>query len=533
MKRTRFFLFALFIFAFGSVTSYSQDHDAVVDRIIELGRTDNRTMEHLDVLTNRIGSRLIGSYGYENAVDWAAHMFREWGLEVEVSYAGEVPVGFYRGQSRGRMLDDRDGMTLHFSTPAYTAGTKGVQRGHVVAEPRTRAEFERMKGKLKGAWVLVSGNSNGFPIDYSERGDRIRARIIEENDQVGRHNDSIRRLNRSRAGEEPLPMKEYLEVPALFYKEMRDAGILGIIQASAVPITSLYDQANIRNMDFYTNLPACPDIKLDEHQFRIIEQKVKERQYFLLEFDIRNHFRPGPVEFHNVTGIIRGTEFPDEYVMAGGHLDSYDTATGGVDCGTGVAPNMEAARLIMEAGGKPRRSIIFCLWAAEEFGLLGSQYWVQNNTDKHDRISNYFNRDGGPTAANSLTVPPAMYDDFEKATARLNDINPEIPFTLRKRTTPPGPRPTSAMGSDHAWFAINGIPTVSFGTGDPLGYDFQYGEIWHTERDTYDKSIPVYMEHTAIVHAVVIYNLANQDKILSREGLYQTEEAKSNRGRRK
>ena len=521
MKKT--FYFILTALAFGAVASPAQkkSHEAVVGRIIEIGTTDNRTMEHLDVLTNRIGGRVVGSPNNKAAEEWAAHMFREWGLEVEVSEAGQVPVGFSRGFSRGRMLDDENGMTLRFSTPSYTAGTKGVQRGHVVMEPKTRAQFDRMKGKLKGAWVLISGTNNGFPIDYSERGDRHRARIIEENDERGRYNDSIRRVNRMNRDGEPVPEKELMDTPALFYKEMREAGILGIIQSSAVPVTALYDRANIDEMDFYTNLPTCPDIKLDEHQYRIIEQKVRERRYFQLEFEIRNNFQPGPVKFHNVVGIIRGTEFPDEYVMTGGHLDSFDVGTGGVDCGTGVAPNMEAARLIMEAGGKPRRTIMFCLWAAEEFGLLGSKAWVDGNPEKLARISNYFNRDGGPTVANSLTVPPAMYDDFEKAARRLDGIDPRFPFTLRKRATPPGPRPLAAGGSDHAWFAVNGVPTISFGTGDPLGYDFNYREIWHTERDTYNMSIPEYMEHTAVVHAVVVYNLANQNKILSREGLYK------------
>lgn len=514
-------LLALFILYPLSV--YSQDHKAVIEKIIEIGRQDNRTMHHLDILTNRIGGRPIGSDAYENATNWTASLFKKWGLEVQVIEVGELPVGFNRGPWFGKMLSE-DGMTLHFATPSYTSGTKGVQRGHVVMEPKTRAEFERMKGKLKGAWVLISGKSNGFPIDISEYADTLRAQVIKENNIIGRYNDSITRVNRSNPQKPPLPLKEYKDSPALFYKEMRDAGILGIIQSASVPITALYDRKNLEDMTF-ENLPACPDIKLDEHQYKIIEQKVKERQYFLLEFDIRNHFKPGPVKYHNVIGIIRGSEFPDEYVMSGGHLDAYDVATGGVDCGTGVAPNLEAARIIMAAGGKPRRSIAFCLWAGEEFGLLGSKHWVETNMDKLDKISNYFNRDGGPTVANSLTVPPAMYDQFKIATEDLDRIDPEFPFKLNLRTEA-RPKPSTAGGSDHAYFAINGVPTISFGTGDPKGYDFNYQEIWHTERDTYNMSIPEYMNHTSVVMAVVYYKLANMDSVLSRKDLY-LEPAKS------
>lgn len=66
----------------------------------------------------------------------------------------------------------------------------------------------------------------------------------------------------------------------------------------------------------------------------------------------------------------------------GGHLDAYDVATGGVDDGSGVALAMEAARLIMKAGGKPKRTILVILWAGEEFGLLGWENLVKQNEDK-------------------------------------------------------------------------------------------------------------------------------------------------------
>ena len=341
----------------------ASDHDNVVSNIIKIGQTDNRTMHHLDVLTNRIGGRLLGSDAYENATYWAADLYKKWGLEVVVQEVGQLPVGFNRGPWFGRMLSE-NGMVLHFATPSYTSGTKGVQRGHVVKEPKSRAEFERMKGKLKGAWVLITGINEGWPVDYSEYGDTLRSQIIQENLKIQRYNDSIMRINRANPQKPQLEKKPLKDAPALFYKEMRDAGILGIIQSSHVPIRALYDRKNIEYMS-WDELPTCPDIKLSEHQFKVIEQMVNERRYFQLEFDIRNHFKPGPVKYHNVLGIIRGTEFPDEYVMSGGHLDAFDVATGGVDCGTGVAPNLEAARMIMQAGGKPRRSIVFCLWAGE------------------------------------------------------------------------------------------------------------------------------------------------------------------------
>ncbi|MEF9932159.1 MAG: M20/M25/M40 family metallo-hydrolase, partial [Bacteroidales bacterium] len=398
---------------------------------------------------------------------------------------------------------------------------------HVLREPKTKVELAKMIGALKGAWVLINGENKGWPIDYTATGDSLRAIIIAENEKIEKQNDEIREYNwsieddKTKTPKELIPLKEE---PALFYKEMRNAGILGIIQSAKVPITALYDRKNIEKMTFET-LPTVPDIKLDEEQFKVIAKMVDRREYFQLEFDIRNHFKMGPVKYHNIIGVIKGTEFPNEYVLTGGHLDAFDVATGGVDCGSGITPNMEAARLIAMAGGKPKRTIMFCLWAGEEYGLWGSKYFVEHGSEMLPNIVNYFNRDGGPTVPNGITVTPAMYDDFVKVCEPVNSINKDFPFEVRKRTTEPKPIPTSAGGSDHAHFMMSGVPTIGFSTGDPKGYNFSYGEIWHTERDTYNKSIPEYQEQTAVVTAVVVYGLANLDHMLSRENLFKAPES--------
>ena len=515
----RFLFLALIICLFFPATTVFSQNDEVIKKIIELGTTDNQAMKHLDVLTNRFGGRLLGSDSYTNSAEWCAAQFKKWGMQAELDYAGELPVGFNRGNWSGKLLGV-NGMHLHFATPSYTSGTKGVQRGHVVMEPKTRRQLEKMKGKLKGAWVLITGKNGGRAIDYSAKGDSTRAAEHVKYMDTERENRQIRsenRRNRDSVGYKQKALKANKEVDALFYHEMRDAGILGIIQSSATPIRALADRNNCWNMTFET-LPTVPDIKLDEHQYEIIKQMVIERQDIILEFDIRNYFSMGPVKYHNVIGIIPGTEYPDEYVIMGGHLDAYDVASGGVDDGSGVTPAMEAARLIMKAGAKPKRTIIVGLWAGEEFGLLGSKSWVLSNKDKHEKIANYFNRDGGPTVANSLSVPETWMKDMEKICEPLNSINPDFPFTLRLKS--PSRIPTRGGGSDHAYFAMNGIPTSSFGTADPKGYDFSYTEIWHTERDMYNKSIPEYQEHTAVVTAIVVLGIANLDHLLPRKGYF-------------
>lgn len=508
----------------------AQTYDPVIEKVIEIGKTDNRTMEHLDILSNRFGGRLVGSDAYENASDWVEYMFRQWGLKVWRQEVDQMPVGFNRGPWFGRMLGG-SGATLHFATPSYTAGTKGVQRGHVVKEPRTQAEFDRMVGTLKGAWVLIGGKNSGWPIDYSVEGDSLRAAMIAENVAIEKENREIREYNRNlrnnppktkkgQPAPEPKKLKELKYTPALFYRQMVDAGILGIIQASEVPIRALYDRKNCMKMTWET-LPTVPDIKLNEDQYAEIAKMVDRREYFQLEFDIRNHFKMGPVKFHNIIGVMEGSEYPDEYVLCGGHLDAFDVATGGVDCGVGVTPAMESARILAAAGAKPKRTLLFCVWAAEEFGLWGSKHFVESKCVDLNKIANYFNRDGGPLVPLGITVPPAMYDDYVKVCEPINKVNPDFPFVVKKRDAAPGPVPATAGGSDHAYFVMNGCPAISLSLGDPKGYNFNYGEIWHTERDLYNKSIPEYQEHTSVVQAIIMYGLGNLDHLPSRQGLYK------------
>lgn len=496
-----------------------QAQKAVVDKIIEIGRQDNQAVHQLDILTNRFGGRPIGSDAYENAAEWMVREYKKWGLEVHLEEAGELPVGFNRGPWSGKLLSHDHGMTLHFATPSYTSGTKGVQRGHVLAEPHTEQEFERMRLKLKGAWVLISGTNNGWPIDRSAQGDSIRQVVKKENEEIDKKNAELRRRNW--ANGEKNEMIPYREFPALFYHEMVEAGVLGFIQSSEVPIRALYDRKMIDSLTF-DNLPEVPDIKLDCQQFDVIAQMVKERREdFMLEFDIRNHFKLGPVKYHNVVASIRGSKYPDEQVIVCGHLDSFDVGTGGVDCGTGIAPMMEAARMLALSGAKPKRTIRFIAFAGEEFGLLGSKAYCKKHQQELPKVLNVFNRDGGPEPPVGIAVSQAMYDDFVKITKPLKNIRTDIPFevTVRKARK----RPKVAGGTDSEVFATYGVPTYGFTTKDVKGYNFSYGEIWHTERDLFTKNIPEYLEHTATVTAVTALGVANLDKPLSREGVYEDE----------
>jgi len=126
------FLVLTVVVSFLFFSQYSDAQtDPVIKKIIEIGKKDNRTMKHLDVLTNRFGGRPIGSAAYDNAAEWAGKKFKEWGMQVEYDEAGTLAVGFNRGPWFGKMTSPRS-MHLHFATPSYSSGTRGKQVGHAV-----------------------------------------------------------------------------------------------------------------------------------------------------------------------------------------------------------------------------------------------------------------------------------------------------------------------------------------------------------------------------------------------------------------
>ncbi len=482
-------------------TPARQAEDPVVGKIIELGTTDNRVMLWNDYASNRFGGRETGSNAYNDAAEWAVWQFGQWGLEAELDEAGEVPVGFNRGPWFGKMVVPAE-KSLFFGTPSFTAGTKGLQRGHVAilkADPfsipgrnpspenveKKRAAVEAAVSEVrenaaafKGAWILIAGVNSGF----------------------------------ARDGRRGTP--EYSDatlIPALT-EALVEAGALGTIQSSKTEPFRILD-GFVASWD---KLPVLPDIKMAEDQYNEIKGLVEKGERVELEFDIRNWFKMGPVKYHNVVATLRGTEFPDEYIVLGGHFDCFSGATGAVDDGSGFAPAMEAIRLIQAAGGRPRRSIVVILFAAEEIGLVGSQAWLKKRPELHSRIMMMINRDGSPSAITGAVVPETWSADFRKITAPLTGLNPKWPFKLEWGV--PRAHATSPGGTDSSSFEMLEVPTLGFRTQT----DYRYTHAWHTLYDLYSELVPYteHQRHSALVTAVVAYGAANLDKPLPREGVY-------------
>jgi len=447
----------------------SQDANAeAAARIVQLGRTDNRVMAHLDALVNGIGPRLTGSKKLRRAEDWAVEQFRAFGLEAHLEPWGEVAVSFDRGPASGvalvRPVEGGEPVAepLTFLSYAWTPGTNGPRRAPAAFAPASEADIDARAEALRGCWVLFEGQSGATR--------------------------AVRTALEGRAAE--LSLAGFLQ-----------AGSGGdLLQMSG------------RMPDSLDAMPVVPRIAVLRSQYEALVSRMKAGQYVEFQFDIDNRAVAGPIVQNNVIADLRGSELPDEYVIVGGHLDSWDGATGTTDNGTGVVTAMEAARLLAASGARPKRTIRFMLWSGEEQGLLGSGAWVSAHPELMPAISAVLVHDGGTNYLSGLGITARMRPQMEAALAPVAAFvaasGNGFKFDLHDVD---GLEVGGA--SDHSSFTEAGVPGFFW---DQAG-EADYNHTHHTQFDTFDAARADYEAHSSVVIALAALGIADLPELLNRK----------------
>lgn len=442
----------LLLFASGMVVA--QEEEKVLQSILHEGQENSKVMEHLDHLVNKIGPRLTGSDNLTQACEWTRDQFRAWGLDARLEEWGEFAVGFNRGPWSGKMVQPEE-RVLTFGTPAWTPGTDGSVTARAVLAP---TEEKKIKSKkLKGAWVLQSSR----------------------------------------------PSREFREKLEAAYAA---AGIAGLIRGTRGELVVTTGNHRIA----WDKRPKWITIDMVKSDFDLIAGNIRNGKKVKLTFDIRNELKKGPIKLFNVVADLKGVERPDEVVVVGGHLDSWDGARGCVDNGTGCATTMEAARILSQSRAKPRRTIRFMLWSGEEQGLLGSAAYVRKHREKMAQYSAVFVHDGGTNYLSGLPATKEMRPIFEKVFAPVMKLNKEMAFEIDEVDVL-----TGHQGSDHASFLDAGVPAFFWNQKGRANYDYAH----HTQHDNFDQAIPEYQKRSALVVSVGAYGIACQDRLLPRENV--------------
>jgi hypothetical protein len=417
----------------------------LADAILDSGQS----LQYVSELTRTAGPRLTGSATYEHAVEWASRQFRAAGIERVTLEPFTIARGWERMSARGRILAPID-QPLHVESLGWMPSTPdGGVEGEVVLVKDLAPERVAAQRSLKGRIALVMGGEKvGNPYERGGRRENLDARL-------------------------------------------RDAGAIAILS----PDDDAGNQLTARRREFGTDVGALPEAQIGRDDARTI-RRLLDRGVVRIALDLRNRITPGAVTVHSVLAEIRGRDQPDEWIIVGAHLDSWDFATGAQDNGTGVAMVLEAARAIAASGRPPRRSIRFALWGGEEQGQVGSGAYVRAHAQELDRLVAALNTDAGTARQIGWTVPGRSDVAFAVrplAQSLLSDLGTA---TLDEELQ-------YAFQSDGAPFILAGIPTLDLNADDS-----RYEDIHHKTTDTIDRVDAKNLAIGAATVAVTAYALA-------------------------
>jgi len=213
-----------------------------------------------------------------------------------------------------------------------------------------------------------------------------------------------------------------------------------------------------------------------------------------LTANLRNTFSEKPAPVAITVAEIKGSELPDERVIIGGHLDSWDLGQGALDNGTGAMAVLEAARALHALGWTPKRTITFVLFTGEEQGGIGAATYVKHHESELAKTDAVLILDTGTGKVFSIAL-----ENLWETGALMSEIYQPLQevFDLQ-------PISTRYFGSsDHVEFLNKGVPAYFC-----MQLPAQYREAHHSQSDTFDKVIPDQINEGAALLAAWAWNVS-------------------------
>ncbi len=406
--------------------------------------------ENLRTLTDSIGGRITGSPAAGRAVAWAVEALRRAGVDEVHTERFTVAAGWSEGQTRLEVLSPAPFPVRLVSggwSPPTPAG--GIAADIVDVGTGDEAAFSKAGAAAKAAILLV----HSTPLVTWDDLDR-----------------------------------EYDVQPGII-ERARKAGSVAIFWMSTRPSLLLYRHTVTSD----GRIEALPQAIVAREDAERIARFLAAGQKVRVHFEMPNRVS-GPVESENVVGEIRGREKPDEFVLLGAHLDSWDLGTGALDNGCNVAMVIDAARLIHASGNIPRRSIRFVLFTGEEQGELGSRAYAHAHRAELDRMvaAIIYDSGVGRVTGYSLGGRKDLLEGALETLVPLKSLGPmEYTFDAEGDT-------------DDLDFLLEGVPTL-VANQDVANYMLNY----HAASDTFDKVDISELKRSVAISAVTAYALAD------------------------
>jgi len=436
-----------------------------VDPVIAEALKPSPIETNLHRLTDEVGGRVPGTPAMQKAVDWGIEAFKAAGADSV--------------------------HTEEFTIPASWA--EGATRISIVAPEEFRLRVVSL------AWAPALAAQHHVPVidigeateqDFAKAGNVAGAILLVHSSEMATWDDLF---------------AEYLKAPAMIDRAVK-AKALAIAFQSTRPHDLLYRHTN----SLAGRIDRLPMVLVAREDASRMARLIASGQKLYADLEIPNHIG-GPITAANVVGELRGSEKPDEFVVVGAHLDSWELGTGALDDGCNAALVIDALRAIKASGLRPRRSIRFILFSGEEQGMLGLHAYAVSHRSELDKAAGVIVFDGGVGAVSGFSLGGRK--DILPAATEL--VAPLRQFNATTLTT------DIEWGCDHYDFMLEGVPTLLANQ-----VEGNYLINYHAMSDTYDKvDFPQLKKHVAEAAAVAFQIADRSERIgprLKRAQIEQT-----------
>jgi len=425
------------------------------------GTMENDDYEWLEELSDDVGARVTGSPEAAKAIAWGVEKMKAIGLQDVHTESWQLFRGWTRISADAELLAPIQRKLMVDSMGWVGSTAEGGVDGDVVAVNGFQLEDEMKNNaaKWRGKILLVV-----------------------------------------QKGQPPANRMAVFVQFGTFLKEAYRAGAVAVIggQGGSTAAGMHLTHTGILGFDTSYDIPVVSMAAEDQEQLeRYLDRGITPR----LHINVQNRFTNGPVPSANVVGEIRGTTNPEQIVVVGGHLDSWDLASGSTDNGMGTATTLGAAEAIVKAGFKPRRTIRFVLFTGEEQGLDGSVAYARRHKDEMaNHVAAVILDNGqGPVTGfdlggrNDLIPAVRKFADSLQAFGKMS-VDDQTEF-----------------GTDTGPFILAGLPGINLSQDSPA-----YKYTHHSPVDTFDKIDPAVLDRDATVMALTAFWIADRpDRLAS------------------
>lgn len=429
---------------------------AALVKIAGEGLVESRAFSFLTELSDEIGARVTGSPAAQRSIDWGLDKMRSIGLENVRAEKWQMWRGWTRGIAEAQLTAPIQ-RRLTVDAMGWTGSTAaGGAEGDVVTANVFNLDDEmKNAGKFSGKIVLMitkgEPKKDGMMI-FAQFGDFVKQASANHaiaifGGQGGFKSDGM---------------------------NLTHTGILGFQAEFTVPVLSL----------------------TAENQGQL-ERYLAAGKKVHVRLNVQNTFSAGPVESANVVGEIRGQEHPEEILVVGAHLDSWDLSEGATDNGTGTASVLAAADAIVRSGQRPRRTIRFVLFTGEEQGLLGSYAYVkQHQSEMVNHLGDLVLDEGqGPVKEFQLGGRDDLVAGLESFAESISNIR-SLKVTDKVE-----------FGTDTGPFIVAGLPGINMNQDSP-----EYKFTHHSAADALEEVKPDMLAQNATLMAMTAYWIADRSE---------------------